>query len=435
MNCFCRWLFFSWLMMAGVSLYSQSLTISPYSRYAIGDILNNLSTRNAAMGGIGVASDNYFSINFANPAGYADLLFTTFDVSAFGQLSNVSTASNQSLQFNGGLQNLAFGFPPNRGPKLVIGFSPYSTVGYNLVDRRTLTIRDTLFTRETNYRGEGGLNQFFIGLGGSLLKKRLRLGANVAFRFGSTRYEWENRLFVGDSLSAVNQAFQRNSVVQDIYTQALMTQPGFIYQDTLAQDPNILFRLGGSAELTLRSQSDRFTVFDNTLVQDSLSGRELGEINFPTRYNAGVNFSRPGKWSVGAEFMYQDWSQFSTFGDQADLTPEYRISLGGEFAPDPESFRYVQRIKYRFGAFYRQTYIQVEGEPVLDYGLTLGIGLPASLKGNNRFNRGRAASRINLSAELGRRGNLSPLPLEELYVRFRLGVNINDTWFIKRVVD
>ena len=423
------------LALGWVQLSAQTLTISPYSRYAIGDIFHGASTRSAAMGGISLAAPNYYNVNYLNPAGYGDLIFTTMNVSAFGQLSGIRTASQNSNQFTGGFQNVSFGFPPNKGPKLVFGFSPYSTVGYEVLDRSPMAIQDTTYTQETTYSGEGGLNQLFIGLGGSVFKKKLRLGGNAFFRFGNTQYRWNNQLFLGDSLTATTAVFQPSRITQDVYVSSFAVQGGAIYQDTLRRDPNILWRIGGMAEYTASSNADRFTVFDNVFVLDSLAGREVGDISFPLRWGAGASIHRPGYWTVGADLVYQDWSQFSSFNDSVSLNPEFRAALGGEFAPDPTAFNYFKRIQYRVGAYYQQTYIQFDGEPVLDYGLTLGIGLPAGLKGNNRFNRGRAASRVNLSVELGRRGNSTTLPLEEFYARFRLGLNINDTWFIQRAVD
>ncbi|MEL7191312.1 MAG: hypothetical protein AAFO96_02660, partial [Bacteroidota bacterium] len=62
--------------------------------------------------------------------------------------------------------------------------------------------------------------------------------------------------------------------------------------------------------------------------------------------------------------------------------------------------------------------------------------LPTGRSGNNRFNRGRSSSRLNLSFELGRRGSLAAgFPVEENYARIRLGINLNERWFVRRVVD
>ncbi|MEO1452047.1 MAG: hypothetical protein AAFV07_21120, partial [Bacteroidota bacterium] len=107
--------------------FAQNLTLSPYSRYAIGDIFSSSSVRNASMGGIGVATDNFFSINRVNPASYADIAFTTMDVSAFFQFNQLRTDESTATPFNGGLHDAAFAFSNNKAPVIAFGFAPYSS--------------------------------------------------------------------------------------------------------------------------------------------------------------------------------------------------------------------------------------------------------------------------------------------------------------------
>ena len=38
--------------------------------------------------------------------------------------------------------------------------------------------------------------------------------------------------------------------------------------------------------------------------------------------------------------------------------------MGGEYTPNFQSLKYFKRINYRAGAYWRQTYINVGGEPV-----------------------------------------------------------------------
>lgn len=420
----------NWLMSS--HLMAQSLTISPYSRYAIGDIFLPNTTRNVSMGGVGAATANYFSINMINPAGYADLRYTTMDVSAFGQLTQVRTGVGESDQFTAGFQNIAFGFTGRRGPTLVFGFAPFSTVGYELRNLRPVQIDTTSFTEETRYAGEGGLNQVFIGMGHRFLKNRLRVGANFQFRFGNTRYNTLNRLLINDTLPSAS--YQPISTVEDTYARTLVGQFGLIYEDTINREENVLFRIGGVADLSLAADGDRFRRYSNGLQSDSLGELQEQGISFPPRFTGGITLLRPGYWSISLDGVYQDWRALQYFGDSSVLQPEIRIALGSEWTPNPVAFRYFKRINYRLGFYYQQTYIAFEGQSVPDYGISLGMGIPASRKGNNRFNQGRAASRVNFSVELGRRGT-GELPLEELYARFRLGLTINDTWFIKRVVD
>ena len=94
---------FSLFLLSTVVAYGQTLTLSPYSRYGIGDVFSYSSTRNAAMGGIGIGSSALYTTNRLNPASYVDFLNhnpqgrfdlrrTTLDLSGF------STFSRQVLQ-------------------------------------------------------------------------------------------------------------------------------------------------------------------------------------------------------------------------------------------------------------------------------------------------------------------------------------------------
>ncbi|RMG75696.1 MAG: hypothetical protein D6722_00530 [Bacteroidetes bacterium] len=424
------------LLLGSADLQAQDLSFSPYSRYAIGDIFHPTTTRNAAMGGIGVASDNYFSINRLNPASYADIVFTTMDVSAFGQYDRISTRTQTATPFHAGLHDAAFAFPSNKGPVITFGFAPYSSVGYSLISRRDIQL-DTTYVEENRYLGEGGLNQAFLGAAFRMWKNRLRLGINVQYIFGNTQYRWDNGIFriVGDT-TVLSPDHQAVSVLRDVYVRGANGQTGFIYQDTIKASKRILWRIGGMVEYSIGVSGDRYTTFNNGLVGDTLGSQESGTIALPLKYGGGFMINRPGYWSFGADITYQDWATFTYFSDSLTLGPELRVAVGGEWTPEPDAFKYFKRINYRFGAYYKQSYIQFGDQPVVDYGITMGIGLPAGAQGNSRLNPGRATSRISLSLELGRRGNLKQeLPLEELYARIRLGFAINDRWFVRRVVD
>lgn len=421
-------------LMAG--LRAQDLSFSPYSRYAIGDIFQPTTTRNAGMGGIGIATDNYFSVNRLNPASYADIVFTTMDVSAFGQYDQISSRTTTATPFHAGLHDAAFAFPSNKGPVITFGFAPYSSVGYSLLSRREIRL-DTTYVEETRYSGQGGLNQAFVGAAFRMWKQRLRFGTNFQYIFGNTQYRWDAGIFniVGDT-TVISSSHQAVSVVRDVFLGGVNGQSGFIYQDTLSASKRILWRVGGVIEYSIGVSGDRFTTFNNGLVGDTIGSLELGNIALPLKYGGGFTLNRPGYWSVGADVTYQDWQSFRYFSDSLELGPELRIAIGGERTPDPNGAKYFSRVNYRFGAYYKQSYIRFGAQPVVDYGVSLGIGLPAGAQGNSRLNPGRATSRINLALELGRRGNLNQeLPLEELYARVRLGVTLNDRWFVRRVVD
>ena len=53
---------------------------SPYSRFGLGNLTPAQNNLNRAMGGLTAAYHNFQSVNFTNPASYANLKITTYDI-------------------------------------------------------------------------------------------------------------------------------------------------------------------------------------------------------------------------------------------------------------------------------------------------------------------------------------------------------------------
>ncbi len=427
----------SFLLLSGSHVLGQQLTRSPYSRYGIGEVLSSSTTRNESMGGIGIATNNYFSVNRLNPAAYADLIFTTMDLSVFGQYSNLRNRNDQEDEISAGFQNIFFGFPANDKLAFSFGFSPYSVVGYEINTEEVLPYGDTTQLGAINYVGDGGINQAYLGVATKMMDRRLRVGANIAYSFGNTRYRTE-------SFTNIDNPFNFSiNISEEVFVGGFSGQLGFIYQDTLSKplnEPGVLFRIGATADYNfdlsgtrqrvLNSQSGDIVRTSDTITNDD------GLISLPTKFGLGFNVGQFGKWTLGTDVTYQDWSNFSYFDEEPELDREIRVSVGGEWVPNIESFKYFARTHIRAGFFYKSSYIRFNDEPIPDYGFTFGFGLPAAPKAIDRLNPGRTTSKINLSFTVGQRGALNDqLPLEEFYVRVRLGVTLNDTWFRRRVVD
>lgn len=424
------------------ALHAQTLTLSPYSRYGLGDVFSFSSARTAGMGGIGIGSTAFFTPNRLNPASYSDFLFgnkikrfdarrSTFDVSGFGVYSNQATKLGTADQATAGFRDLTYLFPSNKNVAFVAGFTPYSTVGYEITDTSRLYIPgDTLFT-QVLYSGRGGLNQAYLGTATTFFKNKLRVGANAYVNFGNIQYEWVSGVFLANSnFVKVNQNTRMSGVG---------TLIGLQYQDTLKRDSTknpILFRIGAISDLNLGIKSTRQTDYrsfsDTGGITDTLYKEQSQQLKLPQKYGFGFEFSRPYTWYIGADVLYQDWKNFQHFNEQSDLRQDLQIGLGGEWTPDLIGEKYFQRMSYRTGAFYHKTYLNYNSRSVDDFGWTLGLGLPMT---RNKQFTGDFIGRFNLSVEVGKRGDLAYHPMREFYTRVRFGITISERWFVKRVVD
>ena len=171
------------VVLSGITSAQQG-TSSPYSFYGIGSLKFKGTVENKAMGGISVYSDS-IHINLRNPASYAgnNLAFynnearpvkytigtsfssTTLKTSSASDDSGSSSVDYLAVAFP--LQKLGFGF----------GIMPYTNVGYKLQSRNEAGFI------ENRYRGEGGINRVFLGLGYQILKS-FKVGIDAQYNFG-----------------------------------------------------------------------------------------------------------------------------------------------------------------------------------------------------------------------------------------------------------
>src|SRR5690349_17580553 len=82
------------LFLLSLSVRAQVSTSSPYSRYAVGDLQQGGFAKNLGMGGLRYGLMQPFNVNFSNPASYASVLLTTFDVGGSASMYEEYTSSS-----------------------------------------------------------------------------------------------------------------------------------------------------------------------------------------------------------------------------------------------------------------------------------------------------------------------------------------------------
>lgn len=191
-----------------------------------------------------------------------------------------------------------------------------------------------------------------------------------------------------------------------------------------------VLRLGATLDPGANLKGTRLTRYNNSVIGDTLINEE-GKVSLPLKAGFGFTISQPNHWLIGADVSMQDWSTFSFFADPSVLKSALKINLGGEWTPELTSNKFAKKISYRLGGYFNSTNLNIAGQDIKELGVTAGVGIPIGYLNG----LGPSYSRINLGMSLGRRGTLESNLLQEMTVQLRLGVNINDIWFIKRRID
>lgn len=167
-----------------VGAIAQNMTCSPFSRYAYGDLNENVPTGYRAMGGVGYGMRNNRAIDAAQPASYTacDTLTFMMDVAASASWSRYSDANGMRNKANGNLEYLTLQFPLwKRWIAMSVGLLPYSSVGYEIAMNDSLG-SDYHYTK--TYAGEGNISEVYGGLSFNICNW-FALGANIYYMWGS----------------------------------------------------------------------------------------------------------------------------------------------------------------------------------------------------------------------------------------------------------
>ncbi len=405
---------------------NSSNTSSPYSYYGFGNMSGYSFGRGVGMGGVSLGIRNGYQINIANPASYTAIDSMTF-LMEFGVNSRHTsyTTENQKKGSNDvNFNHMTFSVPLTKWWATAFGLVPYSNKGYAISS-----------TRETDYgisdysfNGSGALSKVILG-NGFKINENLSVGFNAWFMFGKLKdniyvyypyddnaydYLKDNSLTVHDVGITAGVQYQYKSKKDNTLIIGAIFEP----KNTLSSDYTI------HEERVLFRNSTQSQPIIDTLRHEESSSKGL---RLPASFGAGFSYSLKNKITFGADFFHQKWDQALFLGDkQQYMTNSNRYSTGLEFTPDRFSIRsYLDRVQYRIGAFYENSYLTLNENQINGYGITFGLGLPIS----------RSLSTLNFSAELGKLGTKDNNLIRETYAKFTLHVLLHDRWFIKRKFD
>jgi len=424
-------------------VFGQATDNSIFSRFGIGDIVTPGYSSFTAMGGAASGYYTTYTINSVNPASYSRLTTAAFDIglSARNFSTEIAGTTGDRL-WSGNLDNVAIAFPlknslnkaldPLSKPidfGIAFGINPISRVGYNVSSIET---DSDLGNIERNYKGFGGLYEFFWG--SSVEYKNFSAGINAKMYFGRLNYE-KNILFI-DIPAAFNNLFSTSYNAQGLgldygvmYTHVF--NKADLEQNIVGNSLTIGFHgsTGANLNATADTENILFQNYSNVAITDTLlsdTGIE-GELKLPANLGVGVSYQQGTKWAISAAYTTTPWSKYENTLVTETLRDVTSFNIGGWFTPNAKSYTsYFKRIRYKAGAFYRTEPTQIsvsdQGGEVENYGVTLGTQLP--------FVSQRKISRGDISATLGYKGNDF---INEKYIILKFGFTFNDDqWFLKR---
>jgi opacity protein-like surface antigen len=386
-------------------LMAQNMTSSPFSRYAYGDMNENVPAGYRAMGGVGFGMRANKAINPSQPASYTacDSLTFMFDVAASASWSRYNDAGGMKNKANGNLEYVTMQFPLwKRWIALSLGLLPYSSVGYNI------TLRDSIpgyhFTKD--YTGDGNISQVYGGLSFNICNW-LALGANVYYMWGDLD---RMRTLSFDEAGL-------NATIQDEILSVSNVRLRYGAQLFHTWDKHTV-NLGAIFENKMKLNSELIII--ETQTDDSIPIYKDGW-QLPMVWGVGASYNWSNRLTVAFDYERQcmrDALYNGAPGYESGLQDRNRFAAGVEYRHNPNGRKYVEHMIWRAGMNVQDEYLVSIGAKRIS--ASIGIGFPLWSIGTV----------INTTIEYTHRG--SPAGLEDNSLRFTIGASIAESWFFKR---
>jgi hypothetical protein len=374
------------------------------------------------LGGIDSAIDS-IEFNINNPSSLAKLKTTNYLIGTFYKSTGISNLNSTDNINTANINYIAVGIPTK-----IFGFGfgvlPYSSVGFNLQSTEEYNTANSINSRL--FGAEGNINRAFVSIGLPLLKY-LSLGATANYNFGKFNYEKFNLI---------------ENVNYGIFSNSSSEISGFTYNFSsnlsipLKNDftLNLVYSFYPEGNLDSYNIESLYTSNSSSISLESLGdfvdidlnsrGLENTKLPVPKKSVYSLGLEKKNSWFLGFQYESKLSSNFeNVFLDIQNVS--YRdsnsLSIGGYIIPDSSSLiSYWKRVKYSIGIKNEKKSIIVNNLPVNHFSLNLGLGLPIA-----------GLSKANLGLEIGKVGDNDSL-VKENYLALRLGLSLNDVWFIKR---
>lgn len=388
-------LFLNTVAYSGTSIFG----LAPNS---FGYVYPGVSTAAAGRGGFEVAYFDSLTLNNSNFAQWPFLTQSTINLSAgYNRLSteiNSQSTSSYSGNFDGGY--LAIPIMKNK-IALGIGITPILRSEQSISQEKnsenaqaTETLKSTGNVSEGSFSLSYAINEN-ISIAGVVAYNFGLIEDNLLLRYNDQEYSdifLDNRYKIFGSSFAIHSFFKINS---NLFSG---------------------IRLKFPSNLTLRTE--QISTNSNEYVI------EERDVNFPLNFTFGMAYLFENQYIAGLDFNYQSWKDGYKIDDakQEGFDNSFRVSLGVEKMPSERRFvSYGQRMYYRAGLYIGQLNLLANNQNILEYGISMGIGLPLL----------NLRNRIDLALQYCKRGSLNDNLATENLLKFNISITAGNLWFVR----
>jgi hypothetical protein len=349
---------------------------APYSQMGLGDLEDGYYNRTTGMANTGIAyRSNRFLIN-NNPASFSGLTdqYFTMETSLRGQYigyagTQVEVASTESADIT--FRKLVLGIKLNRHWGSSVGLLPYSTQNYEFAVPYNL-VGTTVQVASHYYQGHGSVNRAYWANSYEFFH-HLSIGVDASYIFGQLN---QNDIIQSSANGSTLVSTTNNTNLQNLYVTYGMQLYGRIGR-------NWNYSLGAtySAKAALLASSTKLVLNADSATLQNIQNDE-GYLYLPQTMGFGIALTDKQKYTFVADYRYQNWNgvaaQNNYPGQDYSIASSERGSVGFEISKKKVFYNTRVELSYfQTGLYYENSYLQINGKQIKDYGVTAGFGVNA----------------------------------------------------------
>ena len=401
--------------------YSQKSSYSPYSYFGVGDTNFTATVENQMMGGNTIYYDSVHQ-NMNNAASLSKLKFVNYSVGVGLKSTGFKTESDRESSTAAGIKYISVAIP-TKLLSFSFGIKPQTSVGYLLEnDDKSQTPAEL-----NRFTGSGGLSNAFVSLGFELFKI-WGFGVSSSYAFGNLNH-YHTKILEGielyttvaseSSVSGLDYNF--STVYQKTFGEKITMYTGIVYE------PEASYTSQNKQVISTINPNGNFGGDSEEIDLLSMGLKET-DIKIPKTMSFGLGLGEDKKWFLGLNYKKTDSGGYKNqlmSLDNVEFKSSQTFSVGGFYLPKYDSFtNYLNTITYRAGIRYKSGGLYINGQQINEIGINLGFGIPLA-----------GISSANLGFEFGQRGTSKSSLIKENFFSIKLGVSLNDLWFVRSMYN
>jgi hypothetical protein len=401
--------------------YSQRSSYSPYSYFGVGETNFSATVENQMMGGNTAYYDSVHQ-NMNNAASMSKLKFVNYSIGVDLKNTSYLSESNNESSTAAAINYISVAIP-TKSLSFSFGIKPKTSVGYLLEnDDKTQSIAEL-----NRFTGSGGISNAFVSIGFELFKN-WGIGVSSSYAFGNLNHyhtkileniELYTRVSSESSVSGLDYNF--STVYQKTFNNKTTLYTSIVYQ------PEANYKSKNNQSISTINPNGNFGG-DSEIIDLSSIGLDETNVKIPSSLSFGLGFGEDKKWYFGLNYLKTDEGGFRNelmALDNVEFKSSQTFSVGGFYLPKYDSFtNYFKTITYLVGLRYKNGGLYVNDQQINEIGLNFGFGIPLA-----------GISSANLGFEFGQRGTQKASLIKEKFFSIRLGVSLNDLWFIRSLYN